>query len=181
MVRTHTLGSHASTRRHALTQVRSDSFVLSLSESSLHRHRIQLARVDVRREAVQEQEDERACEPRSLVAVVEALGAGEPDEVRGGQISQVCVLLIRAAMNPGWAGETAPATAGRLQDTMEAAGITRASVDVVNVAWMLTATVIIFAEKTLALGHRLARPLGTAMAAGGIVLLGRVIAFLVTR
>jgi predicted metal-binding membrane protein len=50
-----------------------------------------------------------------------------------------------------------------------------------NVAWMLTATVIIFAEKTLALGHRLARPLGTAMAAGGIVLLGRVIAVLVTR
>jgi predicted metal-binding membrane protein len=45
-----------------------------------------------------------------------------------------------------------------------------------NVAWMLTATVIIFVEKTLALGHRLARPLGTAMAAGGIVLLGRLIA-----
>jgi glyoxylase-like metal-dependent hydrolase (beta-lactamase superfamily II) len=37
----------------------------------------------------------------------------------------------RVLVDAGWAGETAPATAGRLQDTMEAAGITRASVDVV--------------------------------------------------
>jgi predicted metal-binding membrane protein len=45
-----------------------------------------------------------------------------------------------------------------------------------NVTWMLTATVIIFVEKTHALGHRLSRPVGAAMAAGGIVLLGRLIA-----
>jgi predicted metal-binding membrane protein len=44
-----------------------------------------------------------------------------------------------------------------------------------NVAWMLTAAVIIFVEKTHPLGHHLARPVGVAMAAGGIVLLGRVI------
>jgi glyoxylase-like metal-dependent hydrolase (beta-lactamase superfamily II) len=37
----------------------------------------------------------------------------------------------RILVDAGWAGETAPATAGRLQDTLEAAGITPASVDVV--------------------------------------------------
>jgi glyoxylase-like metal-dependent hydrolase (beta-lactamase superfamily II) len=37
----------------------------------------------------------------------------------------------RTLVDAGWAGETAPATAGRLQDTLEAAGITPASVDVV--------------------------------------------------
>jgi predicted metal-binding membrane protein len=41
--------------------------------------------------------------------------------------------------------------------------------------WMLTATVIIFVEKTHALGHRLSRPAGAAMAGGGMVLLGRLI------
>ncbi len=41
-----------------------------------------------------------------------------------------------------------------------------------NLAWMLTAAVIIFAEKTLPGGHRIARPLGVLLVTGGIVLLG---------
>jgi predicted metal-binding membrane protein len=40
-----------------------------------------------------------------------------------------------------------------------------------NIAWMLTATVIIFVEKTLPGSHRLARPLGVGMVAGGLLLL----------
>ena len=40
-----------------------------------------------------------------------------------------------------------------------------------NLAWMLTAAVIIFAEKTIPNSHRIARPLGVAMVAGGAVLL----------
>jgi predicted metal-binding membrane protein len=40
-----------------------------------------------------------------------------------------------------------------------------------NLAWMLTAAVIIFAEKTLPNSHRIARPLGVVMAAGGVGLL----------
>ena len=42
-----------------------------------------------------------------------------------------------------------------------------------NVAWMLTAAVIIFAEKTLPSGHRIARPLGVALVIGGVVIVGR--------
>jgi predicted metal-binding membrane protein len=41
-----------------------------------------------------------------------------------------------------------------------------------NLAWMLTAAVIIFAEKTIPGSHRIARPLGVAMVMGGVVLLG---------
>jgi predicted metal-binding membrane protein len=41
-----------------------------------------------------------------------------------------------------------------------------------NLAWMLTAALIIFAEKTLPDGHRIVRPLGLLMVAGGIALLG---------
>ena len=41
-----------------------------------------------------------------------------------------------------------------------------------NVAWMLTAAVIIFVEKTLPGGHRIARPLGILLVVGGIVVLG---------
>ncbi len=41
-----------------------------------------------------------------------------------------------------------------------------------NVAWMLTAAVIIFAEKTLPGGHRIARPLGIVLVIGGAVTLG---------
>lgn len=41
-----------------------------------------------------------------------------------------------------------------------------------NIAWMLTAAVVIFVEKTLPGSHRVARPLGVAMVAGGVVLLG---------
>jgi predicted metal-binding membrane protein len=41
-----------------------------------------------------------------------------------------------------------------------------------NIAWMLTAAVIIFAEKTLPGGHRLARPLGVVLVVGGVVVLG---------
>jgi hypothetical protein len=37
---------------------------------------------------------------------------------------------------------------------------------------MLTAAVIIFAEKTLPGSHRIARPLGVLMVAGGLVFLG---------
>ncbi|OUL84920.1 hypothetical protein CA603_24545 [Paraburkholderia hospita] len=40
-----------------------------------------------------------------------------------------------------------------------------------NMAWMLTAAVIIFIEKTLPGGHRVARPLGTALIAGGFAML----------
>ena len=40
-----------------------------------------------------------------------------------------------------------------------------------NLAWMLTAAVIIFAEKTIPNSHRIARPLGVVMVAGGVVLL----------
>jgi predicted metal-binding membrane protein len=40
-----------------------------------------------------------------------------------------------------------------------------------NLAWMLTAAVIIFAEKTIPGSHRVARPLGVLMVAGGVVLL----------
>jgi predicted metal-binding membrane protein len=40
-----------------------------------------------------------------------------------------------------------------------------------NVAWMLTAALIIFAEKTIPNSHRIARPLGVVMVAGGVVLL----------
>jgi predicted metal-binding membrane protein len=42
-----------------------------------------------------------------------------------------------------------------------------------NLAWMLTAALIIFAEKTIPNSHRIARPLGVAMVAGGVVLLAR--------
>lgn len=41
-----------------------------------------------------------------------------------------------------------------------------------NLAWMLTAAVIIFAEKTIPGSHRVAAPLGVLMVAGGVVLLG---------
>ncbi len=41
-----------------------------------------------------------------------------------------------------------------------------------NIAWMLTAAVIIFAEKTLPGGHRIARPLGVVLVVGGLVVLG---------
>jgi predicted metal-binding membrane protein len=41
-----------------------------------------------------------------------------------------------------------------------------------NLAWMLTAALIIFAEKTLPGSHRIAHPLGVLMIAGGTVLLG---------
>lgn len=40
-----------------------------------------------------------------------------------------------------------------------------------NLAWMLTAAVIIFAEKTLPNSHLIARPLGVVMVVGGVVLL----------
>jgi predicted metal-binding membrane protein len=40
-----------------------------------------------------------------------------------------------------------------------------------NLAWMLTAAVIIFAEKTIPNSHRIARPLGVVMVAGGVGLL----------
>jgi len=40
-----------------------------------------------------------------------------------------------------------------------------------NPVWMLTAAVIIFAEKTIPGSHRVARPLGMIMVAGGVVLL----------
>ena len=40
-----------------------------------------------------------------------------------------------------------------------------------NLAWMLTAAVIIFAEKTIPGSHRVAWPLGVLMVAGGVVLL----------
>ena len=41
-----------------------------------------------------------------------------------------------------------------------------------DLAWMLTAAVIIFAEKAISGSHRIARrPLGVVMVAGGVVLL----------
>jgi predicted metal-binding membrane protein len=40
-----------------------------------------------------------------------------------------------------------------------------------NLTWMLTAAVIIFAEKTIPDSHRVAWPLGVLMVAGGVVLL----------
>jgi predicted metal-binding membrane protein len=40
-----------------------------------------------------------------------------------------------------------------------------------NLAWMLTAAIVIFAEKTIPGSHRIARPLGAVMVAGGIALL----------
>jgi predicted metal-binding membrane protein len=40
-----------------------------------------------------------------------------------------------------------------------------------NLAWMLTAAVIIFAEKTIPNSHRIARPVGVLMVAGGVVVL----------
>jgi predicted metal-binding membrane protein len=39
-----------------------------------------------------------------------------------------------------------------------------------NLAWMLTAAVIIFVEKTIPNSHLIARPLGFVMVAGGAVL-----------
>jgi predicted metal-binding membrane protein len=41
-----------------------------------------------------------------------------------------------------------------------------------DVAWMLTAAVVIFVEKTLPGGHRIARPLGIALVVGGVLVLG---------
>lgn len=41
-----------------------------------------------------------------------------------------------------------------------------------NLALVFTAALIIFAEKTLPVSHRIARPLGVLMVAGGVVLLG---------
>jgi predicted metal-binding membrane protein len=41
-----------------------------------------------------------------------------------------------------------------------------------NLAWMLTTALIIFAEKTIPNSHRIARPLGLLMIVGGITLLG---------
>ena len=41
-----------------------------------------------------------------------------------------------------------------------------------NLAWMLTAALLIFVEKTMPDGHRIARPLGLLMVAGGIAFLG---------
>jgi predicted metal-binding membrane protein len=41
-----------------------------------------------------------------------------------------------------------------------------------NLAWMLTAAVIIFAEKTIPGSHRIAWPLGVIMVVGGVVSLG---------
>ena len=40
-----------------------------------------------------------------------------------------------------------------------------------NLAWMLSAAIIIFAEKTVPGSHRVAGPLGVVMVAGGVVLL----------
>jgi predicted metal-binding membrane protein len=40
-----------------------------------------------------------------------------------------------------------------------------------NLAWMLSAALIIFAEKTIPNSHLIARPLGVVMVAGGAVLL----------
>jgi predicted metal-binding membrane protein len=43
---------------------------------------------------------------------------------------------------------------------------------IMNLAWMLSAALIIFAEKTIPNSHRIARPLGVIMVVGGVVLLG---------
>ena len=40
-----------------------------------------------------------------------------------------------------------------------------------NLAWMLTAALIIFAEKTIPGSHLVARPLGVVMVGGGVLLL----------
>jgi predicted metal-binding membrane protein len=40
-----------------------------------------------------------------------------------------------------------------------------------NLAWMLTAALIIFAERTIPNSHRIAGPLEVVMVAGGVVLL----------
>jgi predicted metal-binding membrane protein len=45
-----------------------------------------------------------------------------------------------------------------------------AALGAMNLVWMLTATVIIFFEKTLPGGHRVARPLGAALIAGGLAM-----------
>ncbi len=45
------------------------------------------------------------------------------------------------------------------------------AVGMMNLAWMLTAALIIFAEKTLPNSHHIARPLGVVMVGGGVVLL----------
>jgi predicted metal-binding membrane protein len=45
------------------------------------------------------------------------------------------------------------------------------AVGMMNLAWMLTVALIIFAEKTLPNGHRIARPLGVVMVGGGVLLL----------
>ncbi len=41
-----------------------------------------------------------------------------------------------------------------------------------NLAFVFTAALIIFAEKTLPYSHRIARPLGILMIVGGVALLG---------
>jgi hypothetical protein len=41
-----------------------------------------------------------------------------------------------------------------------------------NLALVFTAALVVFAEKTLPGGHRVARPLGVVMLAGGVVFLG---------
>jgi predicted metal-binding membrane protein len=41
-----------------------------------------------------------------------------------------------------------------------------------NLAWILTAALIIFVEKTLPGSHRISYPLGILMVAGGVALLG---------
>ncbi len=41
-----------------------------------------------------------------------------------------------------------------------------------NLALVFTAALVVFAEKTLPEGHRVARPLSVVMVAGGVVLLG---------
>ena len=45
------------------------------------------------------------------------------------------------------------------------------AVGMMNLGWMLTGALIIFAEKTLPNSHRIARPLGVVMVGGGVVLL----------
>ena len=45
------------------------------------------------------------------------------------------------------------------------------AVGMMNLAWMLTGALIIFAEKTLPNSHRIAGPLGVVMVGGGVVLL----------
>lgn len=46
-----------------------------------------------------------------------------------------------------------------------------AALGMMNLAWMSTTALIVFAEKTLPGGHRLARPVGAVMVAGGAALL----------